>query len=107
MKELDTLAQIYSKSSFRELKNLIDGANLVLHWGKIIDEPIASQTEALKFYKGIIYVETASSVWANELTYLKKELIEKLNRRFDKPVVKDIKFLVKGVKYGKGRKKSG
>lgn len=104
MKELNTLAQIYNKNSFRDLKNLIDGANLVLHWEKIVEDPISSQTEALKFYKGILYVEAVSSVWANELTYLKKELIDKLNQQFDKPIIKDIKFLVKGVKHGKGKK---
>ncbi|MFC1495978.1 DUF721 domain-containing protein [Candidatus Margulisiibacteriota bacterium] len=101
MRELKKLKDIYKSHSFKGLKQLMDGANLVLRWDQIVDDTIAKETRALKYQNGVIFVEVSCSVWANELIFLKRKLIDNLNRNLEKPIVRDVKFLVKGVKYGK------
>lgn len=101
MKDLESLSQVFSTAKYQELRQLVEGGNLVLKWEEIVREPIASETRALKYINGVLYVEVSGSVWANELTYLKSAIIEKLNKQAEKAIVKDIKFVVRGVRFGK------
>jgi len=94
------LAEVFGSESFTNLRNLIDGANLVLQWEKAVDKTISSQTEALKFEKGTIFIKVKSSAWANELKFLKEKMIARLNKYVGKNIVSDIRFLVKGVNHG-------
>lgn len=100
MKDPESLSKIFETTSLQGLRQIVEGANLVQEWEKVIKEPIASETRALKYLQGILYVEVTSSVWANELTFLKSKIIETINKKNGKEIVKDIRFLVKGVKLG-------
>lgn len=104
MKDLKSLKEIYKGDKFEKLRSLIDGADLVLQWDKIIESPISSKTEAVKFLNGTLYLEVISAVWANELIFLKEEIIKKLNQHIDQPLVKELKFIVKGEANDKGKK---
>lgn len=90
------IAEVFGSESFTGLRNLIDGANLVLQWEKAVDRTIAAETEALRFEKGTIFIKVKSPAWANELKFLKGKMIERLNKYAGKKIVNDIRFLVKG-----------
>ena len=48
--------------------------------------------------EGVLFVRTKSSVWSHELTFLKSTILEKLNNRIGKPVIREIIFRAQGVK---------
>lgn len=68
-------------------------------WDKVVDERVGKHTEAIKISNRILYVATSSSTWAQELSFLKKNFIEKFNKEAGKEVIKDIKFK-SGGKHG-------
>jgi predicted nucleic acid-binding Zn ribbon protein len=63
---------------------------------------VGKQTEAVRMKNGILYVATTSSTWAQELSFLKKEIIKKFNQRAGEEAIRDIRFSVKGEKIGGG-----
>ncbi len=83
------------------LKDLLDrlrlsesmaGWKAVEVWPEAVGERVASHTRAIAFHEGTLVVEVDSSTWMNELTYLKRRLIEELNRRLDGDVVRDVRL---------------
>ncbi len=75
------------------LEKRIKEQELVLNWDKIVGEKIADKAKAYKIEGDKLFVRVESSCWRNELFYLKKDIIEKLNYSVKKEIVKDIIFL--------------
>ena len=62
----------------------------LVYWPEVVGEIGARATEAEKVSRGKLVVRTKSSTWSQELTLLKPELIEKLNRRLGENLIVDI-----------------
>ena len=61
-------------------------------WSSVVDERVGKNTEAIKIRNRTLYVITSSAAWANELSYLKKEIIRKFNSAAGEETIKDIYF---------------
>lgn len=61
-------------------------------WQEIVDERIGKNTEAVKLNNHILFVSTSTPVWAQELSFLKTEMIKKFNARAGEEAIKDIRF---------------
>jgi len=64
-------------------------AAVLLDWDRCVGERIAEVSQATGVEGGTVYVEVRSSVWLQELTFMRKEILEKLNAesshtRFDR-----------------------
>jgi predicted nucleic acid-binding Zn ribbon protein len=64
----------------------------VLRWEEIVGEKIARATTPTKISRGVLFVSVKTSVWRNELTMRKKEIMLKINSTLGQEVVLDIKF---------------
>ncbi|MCX7983875.1 MAG: DUF721 domain-containing protein [Bacteroidetes bacterium] len=64
----------------------------ISRWEECVGARIAAEAVPERITKGILIVRVRSSVWRNELTVRKKEIITKVNTTLGKQVVKDIKF---------------
>jgi predicted nucleic acid-binding Zn ribbon protein len=62
-------------------------------WPKAVGPQIDSQTEPDSFRNGTLFVKTVSSVWVQQLHFMKEEIVNKLNELFGKIVVEEIRFL--------------
>jgi len=65
----------------------------VTRWADIVGQRIAEEAEPQKIEKGVLLVRVRKSVWRNELTMRKSEIVAKLNQAIGEAVIKDIKFL--------------
>ena len=61
-------------------------------WPQIVGEQIARVTSAERIDGGKLFIHVTRSTWRNELVFLKKALIEKINREMSQEIVKDIIF---------------
>lgn len=61
-------------------------------WAEIIDEKVRKNSEAVKIRNRVLTVNTTSSTWAQELTFLKVELVKKFNELAGSEAITDIKF---------------
>ncbi len=61
-------------------------------WTAIVGSRIASRTRVGKLNRGVLTVKVASSAWSNELSFLKTQLLAKLNRAGHE--ITDLRFFV-------------
>lgn len=74
------------------IKDKIEENFAIVYWDSVVGKEIAEKTEPFKVLKGSLFVKVADTVWRNELQYFKNEIIEKLNKKIGKKIIKDIKF---------------
>jgi len=75
------------------LEKRIKEQDIIINWEKIVGNNIAENTKPFKIEGTKLFLKVKSSAWRNELFYLKKELITKLNDSAKQELIKDIIFL--------------
>jgi predicted nucleic acid-binding Zn ribbon protein len=76
--------------------NKIREQQAVSGWGEIVGTRIAMHTKALRVEDGKVFIQTQSSSWKTELMFMKKDIIDRLNRTVGKGVIHDIVFVAGG-----------
>ncbi|UCE19048.1 MAG: DUF721 domain-containing protein [Gemmatimonadota bacterium] len=61
-------------------------------WSQIVGKKIAEKAKPIGIERGKLFVEVDSSAWRNELSFMKNEIKDKMNRAVGSPVIKDIIF---------------
>ncbi len=81
------------------LEDELQGWRAVEDWARIVGPRVARHTRAVGFEHGVLRVEVEGSAWMHELGYLKRELIQAVNRDLGADRVRDVRFVVprKGV----------
>lgn len=64
----------------------------MVYWDSVVGKDISRQTTPYKIADGILYVKVEDPVWRNELQFFKSEIIQKLNSKTGKQLIKDVKF---------------
>jgi len=78
----------------RGMISKIDEKTLQALWPKAVGPQIALQTRPDSLRNGTLFVKTASSVWVQQLHFMKEEILVKLNNLSGKPLIKEIRFVV-------------
>jgi predicted nucleic acid-binding Zn ribbon protein len=63
-------------------------------WPKAVGEKIAAQTQPDGWRDGTLFVRAASSVWVQQLHFMKEEIRQKMNELAGKQAVREIHFTV-------------
>lgn len=63
-------------------------------WPKAVGQQIVLQTEPDSLRNGTLFIKTTSSVWVQQLHFMKEEIRRKLNELAGKEVIKEIRFSV-------------
>ncbi len=63
-------------------------------WTRAVGEPVARGTRPKSFHRGQLTVECASSVWANELTYLGPQILRRMDDLVPGHPVQRFRFVV-------------
>jgi len=79
------------------IKKKIEGNKVFKVWDEVVGDIIVKNTKAYFFKKGILFIGTTNSVWAQELSMMKQCLIKKINDCLKKEKVKDIRFKVMNI----------
>lgn len=66
--------------------------DVISQWASIVGEKIASISECGRIDNGVLYVKVYSASWRNEIVYLKKEIIEKIELLTGCTIIKEIIF---------------
>lgn len=68
----------------------LDEVSLIKSWEETVGKMIAKHTSDLYFREGVLYISLDSSALRQELSYAKSKLIENLNKKAGKRMVKEI-----------------
>jgi hypothetical protein len=63
-------------------------------WPKAVGRQIAGQTQPDALRNGMLFVKTTSSVWVQQLSFMKQEILQKMNEIAGKKAITDIRFTV-------------
>lgn len=63
-------------------------------WGELVGPLISQNTKPRYFRQGVLIVEVSSAAWANELNMLKPGVMQALEKRLGKGLIKDIRWQV-------------
>src|SRR3989304_3060929 len=77
----------------RQVPFRADDRNLADVWEKAVGPQTAAQSRPVNLRKGILFVKVSSSVWMQQLHFLKEEIICKFNV-LEKVSIKDIRFSI-------------
>jgi hypothetical protein len=98
-KNSQTRLQSIGEILFRALKRRgmaakLEENALLKFWPKAVGPQIASQTQPDCLRGGTLFVKTTSSVWVQQLHFIKDEIRAKINELSGKEAIKEIRFLV-------------
>jgi predicted nucleic acid-binding Zn ribbon protein len=63
-------------------------------WDEVVGKTIAVNAQPEKIRNGTLFIKVSSSVWMQQLQFMKEMIAEKLNHRLNREVVKNIFFVV-------------
>lgn len=87
------------------LAGLLDGLGLsatlkgweaISVWSETVGAPANERSRAVAFDAGRLIVEVESSAWMTQLSFLKRDIKARLNRRLGGDIIKDIQFAPPG-----------
>ena len=85
----DIVRSVLSERGY--LKQCLE-AEIISKWPDLVGERIAEVTECTDVRSGVIYVKVSSSSWRNEISFLKKEIMDKVKKETRCKTIKDILF---------------
>jgi hypothetical protein len=71
-----------------------DEARAYVAWARAVGEPVSGGTRPKAFRRGQLTIECASSVWANELTYLGPQILRRMDEVAPGHPVERFRFVV-------------
>ena len=69
----------------------------VLDWAGVVGERVAAHARALRVDGDLLFVGVDSSVWAQELSLMKRRILRELNGRLGEDAIKDVRFVLGGA----------
>ncbi len=63
-------------------------------WDSAIGKEISQNAQPAAFKGQLLVVHVTSSTWVQQLQFLKKDIIDKVNHTLEKELVKDIRFKI-------------
>jgi len=85
---------LFSVLKKKGLTSKLEENALLKLWPKAVGPQIASKTQPDCLRGGTLFVKTISSVWVQQLHFMKEEIRGKLNELAGKDALKEIRFLV-------------
>lgn len=76
------------------LEGDLEAWRAVDEWPEVVGPRVSQHTRAVAFRDGTLRVEVEGSAWMQELGYLKRDLIQRINRHLGSDLVRDVRFTV-------------
>lgn len=96
MKKLTDIKNIIDRIAKQSgLESKIRESKILQNWEKEVGVEISNHTTPIRLFRGKLFVKVDSPVLMNQLTFIKKEIIDKLNKSINVNLVKDIFFTLK------------
>lgn len=74
------------------IKQKLDQYAVIPLWAEIVGAQIARVTEVERIENGVMTVRVSNAPWRSELTFRRKEILEKIHLTMKADVIKDIRF---------------
>jgi hypothetical protein len=86
------ISDIINDSAFEKMRKVVSENEVVEEFYEIFPE-FKKIAKPKKVGNGILFLRVENSVWRSELNLQKAIIIKKVNKHFNKTVIKNIKFI--------------
>ncbi|TDI80577.1 MAG: DUF721 domain-containing protein [Caldithrix sp.] len=62
-------------------------------WSRIVGENVSKVTKAQNVVNGILFVKVKNSSWRNELIYMRREILIKIDKTVGRGIIKEVRFI--------------
>ena len=85
------------------LERVLDSLNLGLKvkqyriwdvWNSVVGEAIARQAQPQQIRAMVLWVTVSNSTWMQQLEFMKRQIVERINERIGETVIRDIRFRI-------------
>jgi hypothetical protein len=83
----DAISQIFKEEKLDEKYSIFAIRN---GWEGIVGKTVAKHTTQINYLHGLLYVSIDSAVVRNELSYVKDDIVQKVNKFVGKRLVKEL-----------------
>ena len=88
---INTIGQVIKKLiKNKKLSKRLDALIVLDVWNNIIGKDLEKYIKSTKLVDNKLYVKLRSSIVRNEMSYKKTQLIQRINKKLNKDVIKDI-----------------
>ena len=88
---INTIGQVIKKLiKNKKLSKRLDALIVIDVWNNIIGKDLEKYIKSTKLVDDKLYVTLRSSIVRNEMSYKKTQLIQRINKKLNKEVIKDI-----------------
>jgi predicted nucleic acid-binding Zn ribbon protein len=95
LQQIDRVGEVLGNSLKRlDLSSRLDEYGVWPIWDDVVGKMIAVNAQPEKIRNGTLFVKVTSSVWMQQLQFMKEMIAEKLNHRLKREIVKNIFFVV-------------
>ena len=63
-------------------------------WNSLVGEAIARQAQPQQIRAMVLWVAVSNSTWMQQLEFMKRQIIERINERIGETVIRDIRFRI-------------
>ncbi|MFP3868581.1 MAG: DUF721 domain-containing protein [Desulfobacteraceae bacterium] len=63
-------------------------------WERVVGDQLRSQTRLVNYQRKVLWIEVRSSLWMQELQFLKPQILADLQELLGPGVVKDLRFTI-------------
>ena len=96
MKRLTSIKDVIDKIARQTgLGSKLKEVKILEQWYKEVGIEISNHTTPIKLFNGKLFVKVDSPVWMSQLTFIKKDIIDKINKAMNEKLIKDIFFTLK------------
>lgn len=72
------------------VKDKVAQAQAVLTWPEVAGPELASRSRAVRVHHARLEVAVPSAVWRTQVSFVKADLVKRINERIGSPTIKDI-----------------
>ena len=77
---------------FLNAEDIIAEQTAIVIWDQVVGEKIAQEAQPKSIKNGILKVKVRNAVWRQELTFMKDDIVKRLNNELDGKFVSEIIF---------------
>jgi len=71
----------------------LDSCRALLAWKEVAGDSLSTHARALRLHRGRLELAVPSGVWRTQLSFSKRQLVERLNQHLGKALVRDLVFV--------------
>lgn len=84
----------------------LDSCRALLAWEEVAGASLSAHARPLRLHRGRLELAVPSGIWRTQLSFSKRQLVERLNRHLGKALVQDLIFVNRPEDSGRGRRES-